>query len=197
MGWLIPLSSALALRFAGPVAGDGAELEAPARAEAARSTPARQPLRITDRRLFFRLFAGRSQGLFPYLNDAMKIEASIGGHGKRRRSLAGAFVLQVDAITQLPAMMTFAARLQWDKPLSDRYAIDSSTTFTLGPRLFFPSSDYPSGVYPAGMFAIGWGASMIVAERMLISLRPLDLDLTFPYPFYLSWSFMAGLGVVW
>lgn len=169
-------------------------------------------LRRTDKRFFFSLFVGGSKSLrggyayFPGMD--FKLEAAIGGHGKVSRNLAGAGVLQVRSTFPL-TYVTLAPRLQWDVPIVPEYAIYFTTNFTAGYRMLIASDGGPivddyglsSGpeVYHGVMSALGFGVSTIVAERMLLSFRPANLEVDYNTEFGLGvhWDVLGGIGVVW
>lgn len=169
-------------------------------------------LRPTERRYFFTMFVGGSKAFlggysFPYGGGGMdfKIEGALGGHSENRPSLAGAAVIQVT--NGFPfSSFTIAPRIQWDKQLLPDYAIYMTTTLTAGYRM----STYggyglilgalEGGARHGGMIAVGWGASTIVAERLLLSFRPVNVELTGPgslLPVQINYDVLGGIGVVW
>lgn len=171
------------------------------------------PLRATDKRFFFSLFVGSSRSLrsgyaayYGGGND-FKIEGAIGGHGKRRPHIAGAAVLQVKTGFPLTSF-TLMPRLQIDRPISKEYAIYFTSVFQVGYRFaIIPGGGgneygYSSGpaVYHSGVAGVGFGASMIVAERLLLSFRPANFEIVVPgYPYFVDvrWDAIGGIGVVW
>ena len=165
-------------------------------------------LRPTEKRFFFQLFVGGAKTLlggysFPYGGGGMdfKLEGAIGGHGKRRKSLAGAAVVQYR--TGAPfSSFTLAPRLQWDKQIVPDHAIYLTTTATLGYRLT-SYSGYGLGAllygYHGGVASVGWGISAIVAERVLLTFRPVnpEIEANGLAGFAINWDVFGGLGVVW
>ena len=167
-------------------------------------------LRPTEKRFFFQLFVGGSKTLlggysFPYGGGGMdfKLEGVIGGHGKKRKSLAGAAVVQVRTGTPLSSF-TLAPRLQWDKQILPDHAIYLTTTLTMGYRMTtygtYGIQSLAYG-YHGGMAALGWGVTAIVAERLLLTFRPvnpeIELNAANPQLFAINWDVFGGLGVVW
>ncbi|MBA3547310.1 MAG: hypothetical protein H0T76_12560 [Nannocystis sp.] len=165
-------------------------------------------LRPTEKRFFFQLFVGGSKTLLggytlPYGGGGMdfKLEGVIGGHGKKRKSLAGAAVVQVR--TGVPfSSFTLAPRLQWDKQIVPDHAIYLTTTLTMGYRMSTYGAYGIQGLaygYHGGMAAFGWGVSAIVAERLLLTFRPVNPELEFvgATGFSINWDVFGGLGVVW
>lgn len=168
-------------------------------------------LRATEKRHFFSLFVGGSKSLrggyayFPGMD--FKLEAAIGGHGRNRPNLAGAAVLQVRSGYPLTSF-TFAPRLQWDVPILPEYAIYLTTTLTAGYRF----SSYAGGgviveaygspgsniVAHGGVAAVGFGASTIVGERLLLSFRPVNLEVEgSALGIGVHWDILGGIGVIW
>jgi hypothetical protein len=172
-------------------------------------TVTRKPiLRPTDKRFFFTLLVGGTKALlggYNYFPGAdFKLEAAIGGHGRVRKQLGGAAVLQLK--TGAPfSSFTVAPRVQWDKQIVPEYAIYLNTTLMAGYRLttygaYGPLLGLVGGAYHGGVVGVGWGASMIVAERLLLSFRPVNFELQAPGPGFavnINWDAMGGLGVVW
>lgn len=173
--------------------------------------PARPSLlRPTDKRFFFTMFVGGSKAFLggygsPYGGGMdFKIEGALGGHGLKNRSLAGAAVVQVTSGFPFSSF-TLAPRLQWDKLLLPDYAIYMTTTLTAGYRV----STYggygillglTQGALHGGVVAVGWGASTIVAERLLLSFRPVNVELSGPgagFPVQINYDVIGGLGVIW
>ncbi len=165
-------------------------------------------LRPTEKRFFFQLFVGGSKGLvggysLPYGGGGLdfKLEGVIGGHGKRHKSLAGAAVIQYRTGVPLSSF-TLAPRLQWDKQIVPDHAIYLTTTLTLGYRRSMYSSYGIAGLiegYNGAMAAFGWGVTAIVADRLLLTFRPVNPELEFvgPTGFAINWDVFGGLGVVW
>ena len=79
-----------------------------------------------------------------------KLEAAIGGHGSRRRDLAGAFALEIR--NQLGfTSLTFAPRLQWDKQIVPEHAIFFTTIAQIGYRMtLVPDGGGESDGYGSG-----------------------------------------------
>lgn len=188
-----------------------APVVAPATA-AAQADPVVKPrpplLRPTERRYFFTLFVGGSKALRGgygsyYGGGGMdfKIEGAIGGHGKRRKTLGGAAVFQVTAGFPFSSF-TLAPRLQWDKQIVPEYAIYFTTSVMLGYRLTtYASYGLVEGLSYAlhsAVASVGWGVSAIVAERMLLTFRPVNPELQAGgTPFQVNWDVMGGIGVIW
>jgi len=164
--------------------------------------------RASDKRFFFSLFVGGSKTIFggytnPYSGGMdFKLEGAIGGHGRRRKALAGAAVFQMR--TSGPqSSVTLAPRLQWDKQIVPDHAIYFTTTATFGYRLTVGEST--GGYYGSawefgsgGVAAVGWGVSAIVADRLLLSFRPVNPEIEFGgNGFAINWDVFGGLGVVW
>jgi len=179
--------------------------------EATPAKPARPSLlRPTEKRFFFTMFVGGSKAFLggygsPYGGGMdFKIEGALGGHGLKNRSLAGAAVVQVTSGFPFSSF-TLAPRLQWDKLLLPDYAIYMTTTLTAGYRV----STYggygillglTEGALHGGVVAVGWGASTIVAERLLLSFRPVNVELSGPgagFPVQINYDVIGGLGVIW
>jgi hypothetical protein len=186
----------------------------------ARPVPAPRLLRPNHRRYAFNLFVGGSRavrGYSPYGGSEFKAEAAIGGHDQRFR-LGGFAVVQVNAGFPFTSF-TFAPRLSLNRQIVPGYAFYFTTNVTLGYRLSVAPSgygyegdidsdssydysyDYDSGPYlmHSGMLGVSWGASAIIAERLLLSFRPLDLELVAPAPtlVQINWSVMGGVGILW
>lgn len=170
-------------------------------------------LRRTDRRFFFSLFVGGSKalrgGAYGYLPGMdFKLEAAIGGHGSVNRQLAGAGVLQVRSTFPL-TYVTLGPRLQWDVPLVPEYAIYFTTNLTAGYRMLISSDigkivdgyglDRGPSIYHGAMGALGFGVSTIVAERLLLSFRPANLEVDYVTEIGVSvnWDVLGGIGVIW
>lgn len=167
-------------------------------------------LRATEKRHFFSLFVGGSRSLrggYAYFPGTdFKLEAAIGGHGRNYPRLAGAAVLQVRSGYPLTSF-TFAPRLQWDVPILPEYAIYLTTTLTAGYRF----SSYAGGgiddygdpgsniVAHGGVAAVGFGASTIVGERLLLSFRPVNLEVEGSTlgTIGVHWDILGGIGVIW
>jgi len=100
---------------------------------------------------------------------------------------------------------TIGARFQWDKPLSKDLGIYVSNGFTLG----FNLMTYGTGGYGyyGGLGVLGFGldmaynlgAKIVVKDRLILSFRPVNLDVNYIIPaFYrVRWSVMAGIGFSW
>ncbi|MCA9693035.1 MAG: hypothetical protein KC636_25790 [Myxococcales bacterium] len=167
--------------------------EAAEAAEADARVASRRVLRPTDRRLFFTLFVGPSRPLASYsYGSDFKLEAALGGHSKRRPTLGGSFVFQAAFGVPTFKRFTFAPRLNIDKQIVPQFPIYFNVGVMAGYRIFL----YYSDGYHQGMVGLSWGASLILAERLLLSFRPLNLDVSFPQ-IAVHWDVMAGLGVVW
>lgn len=191
-----------------PVITDPIDTEEPAPAP----KPPKSLVATTDKRFFFNLFVGghrRFRGAYAYFPGMdFKTELAIGGHGKRPneesgRWVGGAAVLQVS--TGFPFnSFTLAPRLQIDRQILPDYAFYFTTTLTFGYR----ATTYAGyGIFQglgevythSAMGAVGWGVSAIVAERMVLSFRPLNVELAVPAPALVdfNWDVLGGLGVVW
>lgn len=166
-------------------------------------------LRASEKRFFFTLFVGGARTLFggytnPYASGMdFKLEGAIGGHGKRRKSLGGAAVVQLRTTGPMSSF-TLAPRLQWDKQIVPDHAIYFTTTATFGYRLTVGEGSggyYGSSwaLYSGGVAAVGWGVSAIVADRLLLTFRPVnpELELNSFNGFSINWDVFGGLGVVW
>jgi hypothetical protein len=178
----------------------------------ATSTRTERPslLRPTDKRFFFTMFVGGAKSFLggygnPYGGGMdFKIEGAVGGHGLKNRSLAGAAVIQVTSGFPFSSF-TLAPRLQWDKLILPDYAIYMTTTLTAGYRVSTYSGygillGLTEGALHGGVIAVGWGASTIVAERLLLSFRPVNVELSGPgagFPVQINYDVIGGLGVVW
>lgn len=184
--------------------GSSASMPAPAVA-----APPTSLLRPSEKRFFFSLFVGGAKTLLggystPYGGSGMdfKLEGAIGGHGKVRKSLAGAAVIQVR--TGVPfSSFTLAPRLQWDKQIVPDHAIYLTTSVTFGYRMTSYSTyglvGLLEGAYHGGVAAVGWGISAIVADRVLLSFRPVnpEIEVNGLAGFAINWDVFGGLGVVW
>lgn len=173
------------------------------------AAPRASLLRPSEKRFFFSLFVGGSKTLLggyatPYGGGGMdfKLEGAIGGHGKVRKSLAGAAVVQVR--TGVPfSSFTLAPRLQWDKQIVPDHAIYLTTSVTFGYRMTSYSTyglvGLLEGAYHGGVAAVGWGISAIVADRVLLSFRPVnpEIEVNGLTGFAINWDVFGGLGVVW
>ncbi len=166
-------------------------------------------LRPSEKRFFFSLFVGGSKTLLggygsPYGGGGMdfKLEGAIGGHGKVRKSLAGAAVVQIRTGTPFSSF-TLAPRLQWDKQIVPDHAIYLTTSVTFGYRMTSYSTyglaGLLEGAYHGGVAAFGWGVSAIVADRLLLSFRPVnpEIEVNGLAGFAINWDVFGGLGVVW
>lgn len=166
----------------------------------------------SDKRFFFELFAGGTKALrgnYPsyYGGSSMdfKLEGAVGGHFKGRPELGGSAFFQASFGTI--NTLTIGPRFQWDKPLLDSHAIFSHTNLMLAYRAaaldyysygFF--GDFVAGTYHAGMFGVGWGLRAIVADRMLLTFRPVNVSIAGPAPLgviQIDWDVFGGIGVVW
>ena len=166
-------------------------------------------LRPSEKRFFFSLFVGGSKTLLggygsPYGGGGMdfKLEGAIGGHGKVRKALAGAAVVQIRTGTPFSSF-TLAPRLQWDKQIVPDHAIYLTTSVTFGYRMTSYSTygiaGLLEGAYHGGVAAFGWGVSAIVADRLLLSFRPVNPEIEYNglTGFVINWDVFGGLGVVW
>lgn len=160
-------------------------------------------LRPTEKRYFFSLFVGGGKTLLGYSGYGMdfKLEGAIGGHGRQRRTLAGAAVVQA-RVGSFFSSFTLAPRLQWDKQIVPDHAIYLTTTLTAGYRVTTYGDAGIIGLlygYHGGMAAVGWGVSAIVADRLLLSFRPVNPELEFNggTGFSINWDVFGGIGVVW
>ncbi len=166
----------------------------------------------TDRRYFFELFAGGTRALrggysYGYYGSAMdfKIEGALGGHFKGRPDLGLAGFAQASFGTL--STLTVGPRFQWDTPFSDKFAVFSHTNLTLAYRaaalgFYSPGffGDFVQGTYHAGTFGVGWGIRAIIADRMSLTFRPVNVSLTGPAPagvIQIDWDVFGGIGVVW
>ena len=161
----------------------------------------------TDKRFFFDLFVGGSRSLrggyysyFPGMD--FKIEATIGGHGKKRDTLAGAAVVQLNYGGFLNSM-TVGPRIQWDKPIVPSHALYMHTNLTLAYRAttygyYGLLLGLPSALHSA-LFGVGWGVKAIVADRLSLNFRPVNFAISGPGfgIVSLEWDVMGGIGVVW
>lgn len=175
-------------------------------------------LRSNRRPLMFTLFAGGARvlrGGYSLLND-FKIEGALGGFGPRFRT--GGFVV-VQMTKGLPfTTFTLAPRLSFNRQIVPNHAFYFTTNITVGYRastyrdtstpVYGDGYGYSGGgggssriTYHSAVMGVSWGASAIIAERLLLSFRPADLELVAPAAsedaIQLNWSVMAGLGVVW
>lgn len=171
-------------------------------------------LRSNRRPLMFTLFAGSARvlrGGYSLLND-FKIEGALGGFGPRFRT--GGFVV-VQMTKGLPfTTFTLAPRLSFNRQIVPNHAFYFTTNITVGYRastyrdtstVVSYDGSYSTGnertTYHSAVMGVSWGASAIIAERLLLSFRPVDLEMVAPAAsedaIQLNWSVMAGLGVVW
>lgn len=128
-------------------------------------------------------------------------QMAIGSHSPRNPTFGGAFVLQ-----QRKGYfneISFVGRLLWDKPLSDSFALMSSTNFDFGVNVPIGQGSYLGLVAtPSAVLGVGWGLKAILFERMLLGLRPISVNLIAPAPYssvFVSfrWDVMATIGMVW
>lgn len=174
-------------------------------------------LRSNRRPLMFTLFAGGARALrggYSILND-FKLEGALGGFGPRFRT--GGFVV-VQMTKGLPfTTFTLAPRLSFNRQIVPDHAFYFTTNITVGYRAStyrdtstVVNDGYGYGsysesnertTYHSAVMGVSWGASAIIAERLLLSFRPADLEMVVPAAsedlIQLNWSIMAGLGVVW
>jgi len=163
-------------------------------------------LRPNTKKLMFSLFVGGSRALrggYNILNTSdFKAELAIGGHDSRFR-VGGFAVLQITSGFPFNTL-TLAPRLSLNRRLVPGYAFYFNTNVLLGYR----ATSYAAyglvtglfGAYHSGVLGVSCGVSAIVAERLLLSFRPLELELVAPATgpvVQLNWSAMGGLGVLW
>ncbi len=162
--------------------------------------------RETDKKYFFNLFVGGSRNFRGYYNYTggmdFKSEVAIGG-GTPGMRIGGAAVIQVSSGFPLNTF-TIAPRLQLNRQIVPDYAFYFTTTLSLGYRASMYSSygifQGLGNVYQhSGVGAVGWGVSAIVADRLLLSFRPLNLEVAVPAPNLVdfNWDVFGGLGVIW
>jgi hypothetical protein len=174
--------------------------------------PKKQPstglLAPSDKRFFFDLFAGGTKALrggysYGYFSSTdFKIEGAIGGHSKARPTLGGAAVLQTSF--GLLKTITVGPRVQWDKPLVPTHALFSQVTLSLAYRAavlgYYGFIDgFANGTYHSALFGVGWGVRAIVADRLSLTFRPVNVSLAGPAPgiVQIDWDVFGGIGVVW
>lgn len=171
--------------------------------------------RPNTRKLMFSLFVGGSKALrggYSYFGSEFKAEGAFGGFDDRFR-VGGFAVVQVNAGFPLNSF-TFAPRLALNRQIVPGYAFYFNTNVTLGYRLTTYNSQYFGGYYYDGygydydepsniayhsaVLGVSWGASAIIAERLQLSFRPLDLELVAPAPglVQINWAAMGGIGVL-
>ena len=164
-------------------------------------------LRPTDKRRFFSLTAGGATASSMYssyysgLGGGMDFQAemAVGSHSIKRPNLGGAFVLQYRKgfLTEL----TFAGRVQWDRPLSKAFAIYSATDLTLGLNLPIGYGGYLQPMIPNAIISVGWGLKAILGERFLLVFKPVGPGLVAPAYSTLRvsfrWELGGGIGIVW
>lgn len=163
-------------------------------------------LRPNTKKLMFSLFVGGSRALrggYSILNTSdFKAELAIGGHDSRFR-VGGFAVLQITSGFPFNTL-TLAPRLSLNRRLVPGYAFYFNTNVLLGYR----ATSYSGyglvtglfGAYHSAVLGVSCGVSAIVAERLLLSFRPLELELVAPATgpvVQLNWSAMGGLGVLW
>ncbi|MCX4244172.1 hypothetical protein [Paraliomyxa miuraensis] len=178
-------------------------------------------LRPNGRQFMFNLFVGGSRALRGYSyygGSEFKAEAEVGGFDQRFR-VGGFGVLQVNSSFPFNTF-TFAPRLSLNRQIIPNFAFYFTTNLTLGYRLWASVFEYSGPSYDAGgygyydydqgndtsryfyhsaVLGVSWGASAIIAERLLLSFRPLDLELVIPAPMFIqtNWSVMGGVGILW
>lgn len=163
-------------------------------------------LRPTDKRRFFSLTAGgaTSSSIYgQYYGGGgldFQAEMAVGSHGIRRPHLGGAFVLQYRKgfFTEI----TFAGRVQWDKPLSKAFAIYSASDLTLGLNVPLGYGGYLSPSIPNALISLGWGLKAVLADRLLLIFKPVGPGLVLPSftsQIFVSfrWELGGGIGIVW
>jgi hypothetical protein len=163
-------------------------------------------LRPTDKRRFFSLTAGGATPSSFYTGyysapSGMDFQAemAVGAHGINRPNFGGAFVLQYRKgfLTEL----TFAGRVQWDRPLSKAFAIYSATDLTLGLNLPIGYGGYLQPMIPNALITLGWGLKAILAERFLLIFKPVGPGLLAPaysqIRISFRWELGGGIGIVW
>ena len=166
-------------------------------------------LRPSDKRRFFSLNLGVSAplvgalGYFSYYGalggPPMRIETAVGSHFKRKPTMGAAFVIS-DTLGGFINSVHIGARLQWDKPLSKHYAIYSQSMVTMGFRVNLLNYGILPLPYGVGGFVEGsWGAKILVAERLSLSFRPVNVELVGDTLTFvgLNWNVMVGMGTVW
>jgi hypothetical protein len=174
--------------------------------EDTRAEVAAHLLRPNTKKLMFSLFVGGSRalrgGYTPFGTSDFKAELAIGGHDRRFR-VGGFAVLQVTSGFPFNTL-TLAPRLSINRQLVPDYAFYFTTNVLLGYR----ATSYGAygfitglfGAYHSGVLGVSCGVSAIVAERLLLSFRPLELELVAPATgplVQINWSAMGGLGVLW
>lgn len=199
-----------------PIQAQERERERPEGSSGADDAEDERLLRSNRRPLMFTLFAGSARAIrggYSFLND-FKLEGAIGGFGSRFRT--GGFVV-VQMTKGLPfTTFTLAPRLSLNRQIVPNHAFYFTTNITVGYRASTYRDSYTSVydgygygggggsdrvTYHSAVMGVSWGASAIIAERLLLSFRPVDLELVAPAAseelIQLNWSVMAGLGVVW
>jgi hypothetical protein len=164
-------------------------------------------LRPNTKSLMFSLFVGGSRALrggYSYFGTTdFKSELAIGGHDRRFRK-GGFAVLQITSGFPF-STFTLAPRLSLNRQIVPDHAIYFTTNLTLGYR----ATSYGGygvilgpilgGAIHSAVMGVSWGASTIIGERLLLSFRPLELELVVPAPalVQINWAAMGGLGIVW
>jgi hypothetical protein len=208
-----PASTTVEAPFSGPIE-PGREAESEEDREAPAPVTPPRLLRPNSRTRMFSLFAGGSRALrggYSYFGSELKGEASFGGFDDRFR-VGGFGVVQV--ISGFPFnSFTFAPRLSLNRQIVPGHAFYFTTNLTLGYRMttyrasyfdgyddgYYGGGDEPSRIaYHSAVLGVSWGASAIIAERLLLSFRPLDLELVAPAPgiVQINWAAMGGIGVL-
>lgn len=177
-------------------------------------------LRPNHRKFMFNLFVGGSRTLrggegYSFLND-FNVEGAIGGFGPKFR--AGGFAV-VQMSKGLPfTTFTLAPRLSLNRQIVPDHAFYFTTNLTVGYRAFTYrdssnnvydgyGNSYGGGrdertTYHSAMMGVSWGASAIIAERLVLSFRPVDVEMVIHTDdqddrIQLNWCVMGGVGVVW
>lgn len=190
-----------------PSAPEGADDEVAPVVGGSNGVPAKERLlRPTDKRRFFSLTAGGATGSSIYgayyggSGLDFQAEMAVGSHGIKRPHLGGAFVLQYRKgyLTEI----TFAGRVQWDRPLSKAFAIYSASDLTLGLNLPLGYAGYIAPSIPNAIISAGWGIKAILAERFLLIFKPVGPGLVLPSfasQVFVSfrWELGGGIGIVW
>lgn len=175
-------------------------------------------LRPNTRPLMFNLFVGGSKALrggYSYFGNDLAVEGAIGGFGPSFR--AGGFAV-VQMTKGFPfTTFTLAPRLSLNRQIVPDHAIYLTTNLTVGYRAStyrdsgtqyvydgYNGQSYGSSndrtTYHSAVMSVGWGASAILAERLVLSFRPAEFELVVPGPIetvQLNWTAMAGIGLVW
>ncbi|MCX4244173.1 hypothetical protein [Paraliomyxa miuraensis] len=163
-------------------------------------------LRPNTKRFSFSLFVGGSRALrssYTYFNQSdFKAEAAIGGFD-RSFTFGGFGVVQVTSGFPFNTL-TLAPRLTVNRQLVPKYAFYFTTNVTVGYRATtYTGYGFLQGLasigYHSALIGVGAGISAVLGERLLLSFRPLELELAVPAPstVQINWSAMGGLGVLW